>query len=236
MFKERERTAGVRPASVWVAVRAFAGSAALAVVAAVMALVALAGTPAHAGGGIYLGLGFGPTATDAETADLDDGSLTSASLDDEDDALQAFVGYRFNGIVALELGYTDAGELRFDGVSDGSQVLLDGYDAGPVAATIETQLAALQVLVGVPLGPVRLYGRAGGHFWAADGGLTNAGFDYDLDDFDLEESGTGLIYGVGVAVHPLPKLGLRAEWQTAEDAIVGERDLELVTVAAYIRF
>ncbi len=186
--------------------------------------------------GGYIGIGTAQTTADLGLADIDDGSL-SGIFDDEDSGFRVFGGYRFGRVLGLEISYSDLGAVGFDGMSDGSQALNDGYSAGPVTANVETQLLSVSLTAGVPLGRiVSIYGKAGMHVFAADGSLTESFGEFDLDDFDLAESGTGAVYGAGVEVRPAPKFGLRLEWEVAQDAAVGEADIETIGLGATFRF
>ncbi|ANM30809.1 hypothetical protein ABI59_16350 [Acidobacteria bacterium Mor1] len=209
----------------------------LAFLVATFTLTALVALPAAADDkGGYIGIGTAQTTADLGLADIDDGSLSGA-FDDEDSGFRVFGGYRFGRVLGLELSYSDLGAVAFDGMSDGSQSLNDGYSAGPVTANVETQLLSVSLTAGVPLGKlVSIYGKAGMHVWAADGSLTESFGEFDLDDFDLAESGTGAVYGAGVEVRPAPKFGLRLEWEVAQDAAVGEADIETVGLSAAFRF
>jgi OOP family OmpA-OmpF porin len=187
-------------------------------------------------GGFFVGIGLGEATGDTGLGDFDDGSLTSGRIDDADTGLKVFTGYRFNPIVAIEAAYIDFGEITFDGVSDGSEAINDGYAAGPVSAVVETEALFVQVIAGVPLGRFSVYGKAGGHGWWANGGFSETGGNFDLDDFDLEEYGGGLVFGVGATFRPIPKIGLRVEWERALDALVDERDLDLLSAGVYVQF
>lgn len=187
-------------------------------------------------GGFFLGIGAGQAMPDASIDDFDDGSLIDAALDEDDGALRIFGGYRFGKRLALELAYLDLGEVDFRGESDGSQAGGGGYGAGPVAGTIETQAALFELIGAIPLGIVSIYGKVGAAIWASDGEFLDSGFIFDLEEFDLEESGVGLVYGAGVEIAPSARLGIRVEYEKASDALAGEEDIAIVTGSVLLRF
>ena len=140
---------------------------------------------ANAAGGLYLGAGIGQTTVKDST--------TAGSLDANDTAYKAFVGYRFNIIpiidLAVEGGYTDFGKPSQSLGGQNVEFKLHGYDA-----------AGLLIF---PLGPFDLYGKAGMLSWSADtsaAGTTSS------------KTGTDPFYGVGVGFR-IWKIGIRAEYE-----------------------
>lgn len=119
--------------------------------------------------GLYFGLNIGQASYDVSLSDaalLDDGSLSSASLDDSDTSLSLTVGYQMTPNFSIEGGYIDLGEFSFDATSNGSGWL---YPAGPVNATIETTGLFFDVKGQVPLTEkISLYGKLGLLKWDAD--------------------------------------------------------------------
>ena len=163
-------------------------------------------------------------------------SLISGSLDEDDSALRVFVRYQFSRYLGLELAWLDLGEVDFQGESDGSQVLNGGYGAGPVSGLIETQAAVLEAVGSIPLGIVSIFGKVGVAGWYAEGEFLDSGFIFDLDEFDLDDSGSGVVYGAGVEVAPTRRLSIRAEYENLTDALVAEEDIAVVTGSVMLRF
>jgi len=115
------------------------------------------------------------------------GSIGSATLevdsvdfDENDFAWKAFGGYQFGSLLAIEGGYVDFGTP-----SDGP-LKIDPYG-----------LDAFAVL-GLPLGPVRVFGKLGGVYWDVD--TSNGGSDDSTD----------LAAGVGLEIE-LASFGVRGE-------------------------
>ncbi|MEJ2138731.1 MAG: outer membrane beta-barrel protein [Gammaproteobacteria bacterium] len=108
--------------------------------------------------GFYIGGSIG-------SADV---SEDSVNFDENDFAWKAFAGYQIIGLLAVEGGYVD-----FGSPSD-SNLKLDpsGWDAFGV--------------LGLPIGPVRLFGKLGAIYWDADSS--------DISDDD----GTDLAAGIGL--------------------------------------
>lgn len=69
--------------------------------------------------GGFIGVSIGQVKVDVSASDFNDGSLISQDLDDTDTAWKLFGGYRFNKNFAIEGGFADGGEVKFDGVSTG---------------------------------------------------------------------------------------------------------------------
>lgn len=119
--------------------------------------------------GFYVGLNVGQASYDVtlnDAADLDDGSLTSASLDDSDTSLSFTLGYQITPNFSLEGGYIDLGEFAFNATSNGSGFL---YPAGPVGVKVETDGLFFDVKGQVPLNEqFSLYGKLGLLNWDTD--------------------------------------------------------------------
>ena len=144
---------------------------------AILALAAgmLMSAPAMATkAGFYIGGSVGGASTEYEDSGI--------KVDDDDTAWKLFAGYHFLQFFAVEASYRDLGEI---GGSNAS-VDLTAYDVSG--------------LVGLPLGPVYLYGRFGALWWDAD----LNGFNRSSDD------GAGYLGGIGASIDFF-KIQLRAE-------------------------
>ena len=138
-------------------------------------LMALSSTAVAKDTGFYIGASIGGATVDADAIDVDDINFSSTDF-----AYKLLAGYQFNGLLAVEGGYRDFGSPTDSGV----KIEPDGWD--------------IYGVFGLPLGPVRLFGKLGGIAWESKsqfGSLT------DKDDgFDLA-AGVGLeleLFGLGL--------------------------------------
>jgi hypothetical protein len=125
--------------------------------------------------GFYLGASVGAVSIKDKVSDIGD-----ITFDESDFAFKIFGGYQFNGLFALEGGYVD-----FGSPSD-SDIKVEAYG-----------LDAFGV-VGIPIGPIRGFAKAGGIYW--DAKASAFGFSGSDDGFDLA-AGVGLeleLFGLGV--------------------------------------
>lgn len=92
-------------------------------------------------------------------SDLQDGSITSASLDDSDTSISLTLGYKINPNFAIEGGYIDLGELTVNAISNGAGLL---YAPGPVTVKIEADGFIFDAKGILPLNEkFSLYGKLG---------------------------------------------------------------------------
>lgn len=159
-------------------------------VLALCSLGALLGAPALPAtgedAGFYAGLGAGATSIDFCSQFI---GLTTC--DDQDTGLRFFVGHRVNPNVAVEIGFTDLGEITATGPggtarisSDGIQVAVRGI--GPVSPQ------------------VNVFGKAGLFFW--DAKATAPGLS-------LTDNGTDITFGLGLGLSVSRQAELRLEWE-----------------------
>ncbi|MEQ9562658.1 MAG: outer membrane beta-barrel protein [Woeseiaceae bacterium] len=146
---------------------------------------------AFADSGPYIGGSVGSVTIQAEIPDENLGEVFE--FDENDFAWKAFGGYNFDLAVvdlAIEGGYVDLGSPSGDFI--GSSVALDvtGWDVFG--------------LVGVNLGPVGLFAKAGMITWDAEATIDSIGAAGD--------DGTDPAYGVGVRVK-LGTLEIRGEYE-----------------------
>lgn len=192
-----------------------------AIAAALVAAGVAGAAPAIAqssGAGLYLGGSLGQS--DFAGA-CDDVSGPGVSCEDNDTAWKIFGGYQVNRNFALEVGYTDLGELEASG--PGGTVTL-----GATA----WELVGLGIL---PLGNrFSLLGKAG---------LYNGEVEMDANTVlftgNASESNTGLTYGVGAQIDATANVALRFEWQRYSDmggSETGEGDIDVIGVSAQFRF
>ena len=123
------------------------------------------------------------------------------SLEDEidwDEDLEAFfddksvgynlgAGYRFNKWLAVDAAYWDLGEFKSDKLENGQKL---GFD---------TSVWTVGGIVSAPLWILDVYGRAGAAMW-------------EVDSRFIDEDGTDLYYGAGVALNVFRSLDIYLEY------------------------
>lgn len=159
--------------------------------------------------GFYLGAGLGRS----EPASYDgDYWYSDTESGDGDTATSAFVGYRFHRFVAVEAAYLDSGTPGWDEQLVYVPQLQDYYNTDIDFDVTSSQLSVLGIL---PLARIwEVYLRGGLAFWEADGARRFIpSFGGPAVGDAVDESGTGLLLGVGGGVTLLPGLHLRLEFQ-----------------------
>jgi len=140
----------------------------------------LASTPAMAvKGGFYLGGSLGGATTEATDGDV--------TFDENDTAWKLFAGYHFLQFFAVEAAYRDLG-------SPSANILGSDVKVSPTAFDVAG-------LVGMPLGPVYLFGKVGVVQWDAD---------VTVDGTKFSDDGTDYEAGIGLSVDVV-KIQLRGE-------------------------
>lgn len=158
--------------------------------------------------GFYIGGGVGQF--NVKIDDIDQTDEAIQTLDDDDTAWKAFVGWRMNPYFALELAYIDFGgpsdRAEASGSSGDFQVELSGF--------------APYLIGTIPVGPVELFGKVGYYFYDVDASI-------DLDDgpdFDSSSSEQDLLYGVGVGLTFFERLNARLEYERIDSDLVDDAD------------
>lgn len=131
--------------------------------------------------GFYLGVGLGLSSLEQNVSLTEGGRV---KIDDTDYAYKLFGGYQLSPLLAVEGGLRNLGTLSSGRVKTD----FNGIDAFAVA--------------GVPLGPVRLFGKLGGIYGQSDTRI-KGGVKFSNDGFDLG-AGAGLEFELG-------SFGLRGE-------------------------
>lgn len=161
----------------------------------------LSSSAAWAGGdsGLYLGGSLGSAGVDVS---LDTGG-GSVEYDDDDMAYKIFGGYNIGIVPLIDLGI-EASYIDF-GTAEGTAL----------GNTIETSVTGIDAfgLVGVNLGPVSVFGKAGAISWDTE--FSSAGLSDD-------DSGTDPAYGLGLQFQLL-SIAIRAEYElfTLDEADIG---------------
>jgi OmpA-like transmembrane domain len=115
----------------------------------------------------------------------------------DDNAWKAIVGFRPIPPFAVEANYVDLGHQ--------SQALLGGNNPSGHADARAFDIFAVGLL---PLGPVDIFGKAGGARWSLSGNLQESNSTL----FALDRSGTSFAWGAGVQAHVGP-IGGRLEYE-----------------------
>lgn len=147
--------------------------------------------------GFYVGGGVGKF--DIEIDGLDGVDEAVSSLDDDDTAWQAFIGWRLNPYISLQAAYIDFGRPEDDFTTSTG-------DHGKFGA--ELSGFAPSVIGTLPLGPVELSAKLG--YYIYDLKLTG---DIDDPDIDHDDSGEDLMYGVGVGMTFFERLHAKLEYE-----------------------
>ena len=147
----------------------------------------LVSSTAWAGGktGLYLGGSLG-----SASLDVSDGGV---EYNDRDSAYKIFAGYNFGILplvnLALEGSYVDFGFAEEQLLGGNAETRVRGWDAFG--------------LVGLNLGPVSLFGKAGAIYWNRDSSVLSR---------STHESGTDPAYGLGLQFQ-LFSFAIRAEYE-----------------------
>jgi OmpA-OmpF porin, OOP family len=164
--------------------------------------------------GFYAGLSIGQSAVDDACTGI---GGPGVSCDDKDTAWRILGGYQFNRNFAVEVGYSDLGEVSASGPGG--------------SASIES--TAIEV-VAVGMLPIAdrfsLYGKIG---------MYRGETDATAPGVSVSESNTDLTFGVGVRYDITKNLGVRAEWQRYGDIggdSIGEADVDVISVGAIWKF
>ena len=158
--------------------------------------------------GFYVGGGIGQF--NVKIDDVNETDEAIQTLDDDDNAWKAFVGWRMNPFFAVELAYIDFGGPNDRATAAGSSgdfsVDLSGF--------------APYVIGTIPVGPVELFGKVGYYFYDVDASV-------DLDDgpdFDSSSSEQDLLYGFGVGMTFFERLNARLEYEKIDSSFVDDAD------------
>lgn len=104
-----------------------------------------------------------------------DGSLSDIKLDTESSGGRLGFGFDFSRELSLEFGYASLGSLSGSAISNGSQVLNNGFSAGRVDMDADVDGVFLGVNAHTPLSePVGLFARFGVYSWEMDGTLEDS--------------------------------------------------------------
>jgi OOP family OmpA-OmpF porin len=182
---------------------------------AILSLAAALASPAVAQDtGFYAGLSLGQSTADDACTGV---SGPGVSCDDKDTAWKILGGYQFNRHFAVELGYTDLGEVSASGPGGSASIESSAFE-----------------LVAVGMMPIvdkfSIYGKLG---------MYRGETDASAPGVSISESNTDLTFGIGVRYDFIRNLGVRAEWQKYTDVgggEIGEADVDVISVGIVYRF
>lgn len=152
--------------------------------------------------GLYIGGGVGQFNVEVDDVGED-------TFDGDDDAFKAFIGWRFNPYVAVELDAYDFGSPSDD---------VDGFD-------VETDISGYApfVIGTLPLGPIELFAKAGYLF-----------YDYEVKAEGLggeDDDGNDFVYGVGAGLTLFGHLHARLEYEVFDFEEAEEADAVWLSAA-----
>jgi hypothetical protein len=160
--------------------------------------------------------------------DFNDGSYTSSAGDEDGTGYRAFTGVDFLGYVALEVGYADFGQARFNAQSDGSGSL---WSAGPISSQFELRGFDLRLAGKLPIyRGLKLVAQTGLLVWqresSASGDVQGSGA------FAYQDSARGedILFGGGLEYDGWQSLRLGATYQFVQPG-EGFRDPDIKTLA-----
>lgn len=159
--------------------------------------------------GGYFGIGAGESKFEREC-----GKSNVFACDQRDTAWKLYAGGQMNDVLGLELGYTDFGKIKASGGETKAWAV-------PISLT-----------AGVPLGPVRVFGKAGGLY-----GRTDVNADPSTLFDTGHKSGWGWTYGAGASFAVSPTIALRADWDRYKlDFVGGRDDVDMLSASVQFRF
>ena len=164
--------------------------------------------------GWYGGIGIGSASADVSAGQLVNGVCQNCSVDDGNDALQAFVGWRWSPLWSLELGYTDFNQLFS---------LRDEVESAAVSVTQDTYGFYLSGKAHWPISDrLEVFAKLGSVFWNSD-------IRYRVNGQSLQnaDSSTDLTYAVGAAFALGRRVSLGLEWSQYQS--LGDSDIALVS-------
>lgn len=183
---------------------------------AVISAVVLAGFSLPANADWYGAASLGRTDLQENVcSDLSALGFTPCSEDKTDTGWKLSVGNQFNTNAALEFGYADLGEAKFNAAGVGCSLEADGFHASLVGS--------------LPMAnQFSFTGRVGLFRWNADVSCSAGGASASAD-----ESGTDLTFGVGVRYDMTKSVGLRGEWERFD---LDDADVDMLSLGLIFSF
>ena len=164
--------------------------------------------------GFYAGLHIGQTSVDDACTGI---GGPGVSCDDKDSAWKILGGYQFNRHFAVELGYTDLGEVSASGPGGSASVESTAFE-----------------VVAVGIFPIAdkfsIYGKLG---------MYRGETDASAPGVSESETNNDLTFGFGVRYDFTKNLGVRGEWQKYQDVgggNIGESDVDVISIGLIWKF
>jgi hypothetical protein len=173
-------------------------------------LLVLGTAAAENDSGLYLGVGGGQF--NVEIDDIDTANGIQNTFDSDDTVYKAFVGWRFNPYIGVEVDYVDLGAPE-DTIAN---------------VNFETKISGIApyVIGTLPLGPVELFAKAGYYFYDVEVNARNI--------VSVDDSGEDLVYGVGGGVTLFDHIHARLEYEVIDVSEVD--DANVIWLSAAWRF
>tara|TARA_B110000977_G_scaffold194755_1_gene271945 strand:+ start:759 stop:1370 length:612 start_codon:yes stop_codon:yes gene_type:complete len=160
----------------------------------------------------------------SDFADIDDGSIISASLDDSDTSYSLYGGFRINQYFAVEGGYLDLGESALSAQSDGSEL----YFAGPLNLVAEVDGFNIGGKGIIPINEkFELFAKLGVYMWEAEAKIKNGPVSESDDD-----DGSDAYYALG-GTFLVGQISINAEYALYE---LEDVDVENISVGLQYAF
>ncbi|MDX1295593.1 MAG: hypothetical protein R3302_04965 [Sulfurimonadaceae bacterium] len=162
-----------------------------------LALLTAIALPAYAEW--YIGVGMGST----DAGDYKDMTQFTGSVDEKSTSKDILVGYQFHKYGAIEAGYSDLGEVTFNGDWLGTSDL----------GTIKTSGTKVAVLGMLPFGnPWRVFGKIGYFDWEVEEDELYGGAP-----FSTKWSGSSTMYSLSIQFDIHEYADVRLEWERHDD-------------------
>ncbi len=195
----------------------------------------------------YVGGSVGQSAIDATSGEIEQGFLaddafvaSNTTLDKTDTGWKAYLGYRFNRVLAAEGGYADLGEASFTTTIVSAPPPLSTLTPFPIHATATARGVFLSGLAHLPVTQAfSLFAKAGAFRWETK--FTERIPGTGITRVSRSERKTDPFYGVGLQLQFSSLLGGRLEWERFKD--VGEgiggregRDVDFISAGIVFQF
>ncbi len=156
----------------------------------------------------YIGLGAGKTTLETGIAN----TTGTAKLDEDDTGKKIFAGVHLNKFISIEAFYADLGEASLSG-NNGDTFQFNGstfaFTANNVKITSKGKGFGIAPMVGYNITEnFRPFAKIGVHRWDIDTTATTS-----AGSASISNSGTDLMFGLGLAYSFTKNIGIRAEYE-----------------------
>lgn len=166
--------------------------------------------------GWYGGAAAGMSTVHLTADDWNDGTLSTAKIDNRNIALKAIAGYHISHELAVEISYIHLGNVNFSGFEPGNAPSI--WLPGTVFGRATAQGVSLASVLAYPFFKDRfaLFAKGGIFMWTSvmksnptlSGGTLALGTERDINDDSIS-----WIYGAGAEVRAGKKWHVRLEWE-----------------------